>query len=80
LVRQAFASEDQQLLAVANEIIADGAARALATHDWSTFARIYNGSNYAKNKYDSTIRTWYEKFNSLPPSLMQVRPGGLVVA
>ena len=64
LVRQAFASEDQQLLAVANEIIADGAARALATHDWSTFARIYNGSNYAKNKYDSTIRTWYEKFNS----------------
>ena len=40
LVRQLFVSEDQQLLAVANEIIADGAARALATHDWTTFARI----------------------------------------
>ena len=40
LVRQLFVSEDQQLLAVANEIIADGAARALDTHDWRTFARI----------------------------------------
>jgi peptidoglycan hydrolase-like protein with peptidoglycan-binding domain len=64
LARQAFASEDHQLLAVANEIIADGAAGALAAHDWRTFARIYNGPNYAKNNYDSTIRTWYEKFNS----------------
>jgi N-acetylmuramidase/Putative peptidoglycan binding domain len=49
--------------AVANEIIADGAARALATHDWRTFVRIYNSPNYAKNNYDNTIRTWYEKFN-----------------
>lgn len=73
LVRQAFASEDQQLLAVANEIIADGADRALATHDWRTFARIYNGPNYAKNNYDSTIRTWYEKLNSGASPDLKVR-------
>jgi peptidoglycan hydrolase-like protein with peptidoglycan-binding domain len=36
----------------------------LAIHDWRTFARIYNGPNYAKNNYDNTIRTWYEKFDS----------------
>jgi Putative peptidoglycan binding domain/N-acetylmuramidase len=35
------------------------------------FARIYNGPNYAKNNYDSTIRTWYEKFNGrASPDLM----------
>ena len=64
LVQQLFSSEDEQLVAVANEIVADGAARALATHDWRTFARIYNGPNYAENNYDNIIRTWYEKFNS----------------
>jgi uncharacterized protein (TIGR02594 family) len=73
LVRQLFVSEDQQLLAVANEIIADGAARALATHDWTTFARIYNGPNFAANHYDTTIRTWYERFSSGASPDLRVR-------
>jgi peptidoglycan hydrolase-like protein with peptidoglycan-binding domain len=64
LVAQHFASEDAQLLAVANEIIADGAAHALATHDWARFARIYNGPTYWKNHYDQVIRSWYQKFSA----------------
>jgi hypothetical protein len=63
LVTRAFSSEDDQLAAVANEIIADGAARALATHDWATFARIYNGPNYKENNYDTVLRSWYDKMN-----------------
>jgi uncharacterized protein (TIGR02594 family) len=69
LVTQAFASEDQQLLSVANEIVSDGAAKALATHDWATFARIYNGPNYAENNYDNVLRGWYEKCIAGGPDL-----------
>ena len=64
LVAQHFASEDAQLLAVANEIIADGAAHALATHDWTRFARIYNGPGFRKNHYDEKIHAWYQKFSA----------------
>lgn len=64
LVARAFSSEDEQLASVANEVVADGAARALATHDWATFARIYNGPNYAQNNYDNVLRSWYEKVNN----------------
>jgi N-acetylmuramidase/Putative peptidoglycan binding domain len=73
LARQVFASEDQQLIAVANEIVTDGVARALATHDWKTFARIYNGPNYAENDYDNRIRTWFEKFSSGASPDLRVR-------
>ena len=45
----------------------------MSTHDWKTFARIYNGPNYAKNNYDSTIRTWYDKFNSGASPDLRVR-------
>jgi uncharacterized protein (TIGR02594 family) len=77
LALQLFASEDQQLIAVANEIVADGAARALATHDWKTFARIYNGPNYAQNDYDTTIRTWYEKFSGGASPDLRIRTAQL---
>jgi N-acetylmuramidase/Putative peptidoglycan binding domain len=69
LVTQQFGSEDAQLLAVANEIIADGAAEAFAAHDWARFARIYNGPGYASNNYDEHLRSWYDKFSSALPDL-----------
>jgi hypothetical protein len=77
LVTQLFASEDAQLLAVANEIIADNAAKALATHDWANFARIYNGPAYARNNYDTTLRTWYEKFRGGASPDLRVRSAQL---
>jgi hypothetical protein len=62
LVLDMFASEDQQLMAMAKEIIETNIANTLAAHDWKNFARIYNGPNYAINNYDEHLRSWYAKF------------------
>lgn len=35
---------------------------ALRNKDWATFARCYNGSGYAVNKYDEKLKAAYEKF------------------
>jgi hypothetical protein len=64
LVTSMFDSEDQQLLAAANEMISSHSAAALAAHDWKTFARIYNGPNYAINHYDIHLSSWYAKLNN----------------
>lgn len=64
LVTGMFDSEDQQLLAAASEMVSSHSAAALANHDWKTFARIYNGSNYAINQYDVHLSSWYAKLNS----------------
>jgi hypothetical protein len=61
LVAAMFESEDAQILAAANEMIRSGCAKALATHDWKTFARIYNGPGYAANRYDVKLASWYAK-------------------
>lgn len=42
-------SEHQQLLGMAGEITHNQLNRALAAHDWVTFARGYNGAEYQKN-------------------------------
>lgn len=34
---------------------------ALKNKDWATFARLYNGSGYAQNKYDIKLARAYEK-------------------
>ena len=69
LVTDMFASEDKQLLAAAKEMIASGCARALRLHDWKTFARIYNGAGYAKNRYDIKLESWYAKLAGHVPDL-----------
>jgi len=38
---------------------------ALRTRDWVQFARLYNGSNFAKNQYDSKLRNAYRKWSKL---------------
>jgi hypothetical protein len=73
MVTRLFASEDDQLLAVVNEIIADNAAKSLKDHDWPEFARIYNGPAYAKNHYDTTIKGWFEKFDAAGGPDIRVR-------
>jgi hypothetical protein len=61
LVTAMFQSEDNQILAAANEMVQTGCAKALAAHDWKAFARIYNGRNYAQNSYDLKLASWYAK-------------------
>lgn len=54
-------TEDAQLSAVANFLIASRLAASLQTHDWTSFARGYNGPGYAKNNYDVRLRGEYAK-------------------
>jgi hypothetical protein len=54
--------EDAQLSAVAGFIAATGLARYLRIHDWASFARGYNGSNYSANRYDIELNGFYQKY------------------
>lgn len=40
--------------------------RALRGKDWTTFARLYNGPNYAENDYDTNIRDAYDQLHAMP--------------
>jgi len=55
-------SEDAQLCAMAGFINENGLASSLATHNWSAFARGYNGPNYAINRYDIELNGFYQKY------------------
>lgn len=64
-------SEDAQLSAVAGFIAANGLARYLRVHDWASFARGYNGPNYAANRYDIELNGFYQKYlTGAAPDLM----------
>ncbi|WP_253272489.1 N-acetylmuramidase family protein [Pectobacterium brasiliense] len=38
---------------------------ALKSRDWATFARIYNGPAYAKNRYDTKLENAYTKYQGV---------------
>ena len=66
-------SEDQQLSAIAAFLLSTKLGAALQTHDWKTFARGYNGPNYAINHYDERLNAEYLKYSSgrLPDLLVR---------
>jgi hypothetical protein len=35
----------------------------LRRHDWVNFARLYNGADYKRNKYDEKLAAAYKKYN-----------------
>jgi hypothetical protein len=55
-------SEDAQLLALGGFVAGNGLAKFLAVHDWASFARGYNGPNYAINRYDIQLNGFYQKY------------------
>ena len=56
-------SESQQLDTFVRFIEADPVLhQALKAHDWQTFARIYNGSGYRKNQYDTKLANAYAHY------------------
>jgi hypothetical protein len=57
-------SEDQQLLAMGNFLKNTKLAEPLRAHDWASFARGYNGPNYAINRYDVRLNAEYQKYSS----------------
>jgi len=56
-------TEQGQLNAFIKFIQADNRlVKALKEKDWATFARVFNGPNYAQNSYDKKMKEAYEKF------------------
>ncbi len=64
MVKAMSDSEDAQLDAVSAFIRSNRLERALATHDWASFARGYNGPTFATNHYDVQLRGEFQKFSS----------------
>lgn len=57
-------TEDGQLNIFIKFIQADKRlVKALKEKDWTTFARIYNGPNYAQNSYDIRLKEAYNKYS-----------------
>ncbi len=61
LVQAMSDSEDSQTAAMAAFIRAARLDAALQGHDWRSFARGYNGPNYAENNYDVRLGGEYQK-------------------
>ena len=59
MVRDAAASEDGQLDAVVGFILHKGLQGALQNQQWADYASVYNGSDYAKNHYDTNLAQAY---------------------
>lgn len=63
-------SEDDQLAAMCSYIKNRRLHVALANHDWTAFARGYNGSSFAENHYDERLNAEFQKLSSgLQPDL-----------
>ncbi len=73
MVASMVASEANQLRAMAAFISANGMDQALKSHNWTGFARRYNGPNYAANNYDGLLLQFYQRYSSGPLPDLQVR-------
>jgi hypothetical protein len=62
-------SEDQQLLAMGHFLSNTKLAESLRAHNWASFARGYNGPNYAINRYDVRLNAEYQKYSGGVPDL-----------
>lgn len=72
-VKAMFHSEAAQLQAMAMYIVKTGADKLLAEGDWTSFARSYNGPNYAINQYDVRLNGSFEKYKIGPLPDLTVR-------
>ncbi len=61
--------EEAQLLGMAGFIKGNRLDRALREHDWAGFARGYNGSAFAKNRYDEKLRDAFAGYSRKLPSI-----------
>jgi hypothetical protein len=58
-------TENAHLMAMANFINHNPkAVTALRSHDWAGFAKIYNGPNFAINKYDVKLKAAFQGFEA----------------
>jgi hypothetical protein len=79
MVRDSLAGEDRQLQAMANFLKANGLQQSLAIHDWTSFARGYNGPGFARNHYDVSLASAFRKFVQGPLPDILVRTAQLLL-
>ena len=66
-------SEDNQLTSMARFVRSAGLHGALANHDWTGFARGYNGPDFARNQYPARLAGFFQKFTAGPLPDVRVR-------
>ena len=66
-------SEDDQLRAGVQFIITNGMDVPLRNHDWASFARRYNGPNFAANNYDGLLDHFYHRYAMGPTPDVRIR-------
>lgn len=54
--------EDRQLIGFSNFIKYKSLDDELRNHQWATFAKFYNGRNFAQNQYDKKLLNAYNNF------------------
>jgi hypothetical protein len=70
-------SEGAQLTAFCAYLQSTNLADPLQASDWASFARGYNGPNYAKNCYDTQLSAAFQRFNAGPLPDLNVRAAQL---
>ncbi len=66
MVAAMVVSENEQLGAMAAQIMHNSLHKALSAHDWAGFASGYNGPGYAQNQYDTRLAAAYQKYADGP--------------
>jgi len=69
MIQEMVEDEDAQLRAMSHFIRNNHLARALNHHDWTGFARGYNGKDFARNDYDARLAAAHAKFKAMLPDL-----------
>jgi hypothetical protein len=72
--------EDAQLAAVAAFLRSSQLDAPLQAHDWTAFARGYNGPSFQKNEYDKKLQQKFEQFSAGPAPDLTVRAAQLYLS
>ncbi len=64
MVQDFVRSESAQLMGMARFLVKQSIASALAQKNWTRFARVYNGPNYAANNYDQRLSDAYGRYSA----------------
>lgn len=73
MVTAMVADENRQLTAMASFLKSNNLTGPLQQKDWATYAKIYNGQNYAINQYDTKLADTYNKYSTSTQPDLDVR-------
>jgi N-acetylmuramidase len=80
MVTKSMESEDEQLRAMANFLKATRLDRPLAAQDWTSFARGYNGPDFARNLYDAKLAAAFQRYQHPPLPDLTVRTAQMLLS